>query len=94
MDTSTTCSTDRWTGIDYVVSGAGGKLDERPPNDLDRAGTRSWAAEAHCLLVDVTADQITVTPYAGMAANEDQPRTVERRTPDGGKDTGSIIVTH
>ena len=31
-------------GLHYVVSGAGGKLDERTPTRLDEAGTVSWAA--------------------------------------------------
>ena len=76
----------RVDGIDYVISGAGGKLDERAPADFAAAGTRSWAAEAHCLLVDVTADQITVTPYAGMA--DDEARATDRGPPDARRREG------
>ena len=83
----------RMDGIDYVISGAGGKLEEQVPANFDVAGTRSWAAEAHCLLVDVTADRIIVTPYAGMADDEHEPRIVVRRTPDGRQETGPITVT-
>ena len=83
----------RMDGIDYVISGAGGKLEEQVPANFDVAGTRSWAAEAHCLLVDVTADRIIVTPYAGMSVDEHEPRIVVRRTPDGGQETGPITVT-
>ena len=38
--------------LDYVVSGAGGKVDTDPPR-TDEAGTLSWAAAPHCLLVQV-----------------------------------------
>jgi tartrate-resistant acid phosphatase type 5 len=80
-------------GIDYVISGAGGKLDDRPPSDFAVAGTRSWAAEAHCLLVEVTEDRITVTPYAGMATSDHEPQIVDRRRPDGGTVIDPIVVT-
>jgi tartrate-resistant acid phosphatase type 5 len=50
-------------GIHYVVSGAAGKLQEDPPFRFDDGGTVAWASVPHCLLVEVTADAITVSPY-------------------------------
>ena len=37
-------------GIDYVVSGASGKLRTEPPRGFEQAGTRAWAAAGHFLL--------------------------------------------
>jgi len=76
-------------GLDYVVSGAGGKLDERPPTRFAEAGTRSWAAEPHCLLVQVAPDRLTVTPYGATAAGV---RPISRRRPDGGVTDEPIVV--
>lgn len=82
----------RVDGIDYVISGAGGKLEHEPPRDFEVAGTCSWAAEPHCLLIEVTHDQVAITPYAGMAEGQSEPHVVERRTPDGAILNGPIIV--
>ena len=69
-------------GLAYVVSGAGGKLDERAPTRFAEAGTRSWAAEPHCLLVQVTADRMVVTPYGPTPVGA-APVPIARRRPDG-----------
>ena len=84
----------RVDGIDYVISGAGGKLEPEPPCDLEAAGTRSWAAEPHCLLVEVTRDKVTITPYAGMGDGDAEPQVVERRAADGTPVTGPIVIDH
>jgi hypothetical protein len=68
--------------LQYVVSGAGGKLDERPPNRFEEAGTQSWAAVPHCLLVQVTPDRLIVTPY-GPTPPGAGPVPIARRRPDG-----------
>ena len=84
----------RVDGIDYVISGAGGKLDIEPPRDFEAAGTCSWAAEPHCLLVEVSRERLTITPYAGMADGDAEPRVVERRAPDGTIVTEPITVEY
>ena len=40
-------------GISYVVSGAAGKLRPEPPQRVEAAGTRAWAAAGHFLLVRI-----------------------------------------
>jgi len=64
-------------GLQYVVSGAGGKLEEREPVRFAEAGTRSWAAAPHCLLVQVRPDRLVVVPYGptppGRPAGPDRP---------------------
>ena len=60
-------------GLDYLISGAGGKLQVDPPTWFDAAGTETWAVEPHCLLVQVTEEQVIVapmgaTPWGGAPA--------------------------
>jgi hypothetical protein len=52
-------------GIDYVVSGAAGKLRPEPPTAFEAAGTKAWAAAGHFLLVDADADRLRVRPLDG-----------------------------
>jgi len=82
----------RVDGIDYVISGAGGKLELEPPSKFEAAGTRSWEAQPHCLLVEVTADRVTITPFAGMADGDAEPRVVDRKAPDGAVVSEPIVV--
>jgi len=77
--------------LQYVVSGAGGKLDERPPTRFAEAGTRSWAAVPHCLLVQVTPDRLVIVPY-GPTPLSAQPTPIARQRPDGTMTDDPIIV--
>lgn len=79
-------------GLHYVVSGAGGKLDERPPTRFAECGTVSWAAVPHCLLVQVTADQLIIVPY-GATPPGAQPRPIPRRLMDGTITDAPIVLT-
>lgn len=83
----------RVDGIDYVVSGAGGKLDTEAPQRYDVAGTISWAAAPHCLFVEVEEERVVITPYAGMDEGHHKPAVVARRTPDGELVEGPIVLT-
>ena len=74
-----------------MVSGAGGKLDEREPTRFAEAGTVSWAAAPHCLLVQVRPDRLVVVPY-GPTPPGAQPRAISRRRPDGTQTDEPIIV--
>jgi hypothetical protein len=78
-------------GLDYIVSGAGGKLDERPPPATVEAGTVSWAAAAHCLLVHATPDALTVVPY-GATPPGGQPVPLVRHRPDGSPVDDAIVI--
>ena len=77
--------------LDYVVSGAGGKLKLDPPTSFDEGGTLTWAAEPHCLLVEVTDDRLTITPYAATPPGG-QPRPVVRQTPAGERTDAPIVL--
>jgi tartrate-resistant acid phosphatase type 5 len=76
----------RRDGIDYFLSGAGGKLREDPPEKFVSAHTVAWAAQSHLLHVRVDGGTMTVTPIAGltpdgrphpMTAQDPQDRVVE-----------------
>jgi tartrate-resistant acid phosphatase type 5 len=69
-------------GLDYVIAGGGAKLDERTPIRFEEAGTQSWAAAPHCLLVQVLPDRLIVVPY-GPTPPGAQPVPIARRRPDG-----------
>ena len=72
----------RVDGFDYVIAGAGGKLDHEVPQRWADAGTVSWAPEAHCLLVEVDAEQVVITPFGGTEPGR-EPQPVRRLTPGG-----------
>ncbi|HEU5063801.1 MAG TPA: metallophosphoesterase [Solirubrobacterales bacterium] len=69
-------------GIDYVVSGAAGKLRTEPPTGFGEAGTRAWAAAGHILLVDLDKDRALVHPVTGVA-DDGSLEEIELRSPDG-----------
>jgi hypothetical protein len=77
--------------LDYVVSGAGGKLDEGVPRRTGEAGTLSWAAVPHCLLVQATPEALAIVPY-GPTPPGGQPAPLPRRRPDGSVVDGPIVV--
>lgn len=77
--------------LDYIVAGAAAKLQERPPCRFEEGGTLSWAAEPHCLLVEVDDERMAITPYGPTEPGE-EPRPITRRSPDGGVVEGPIVI--
>jgi len=55
----------RADGIDYFVTGGGGKVRAGRPGAMEEAHTVSWAAACHFLLVEIGGDQAQVTPIGG-----------------------------
>jgi len=80
-------------GIDYVVSGAAGKLRTEPPTGFEAAGTRAWAATGHFLLIDLDDERALVHPVAGVAA-DGSLEEIELRSPDGERLSGPIEIRH
>jgi tartrate-resistant acid phosphatase type 5 len=79
-------------GLHYMISGAGGKLDERAPTRFAESGTVSWATVPHCLLVQVTADRLVIVPY-GATPRGGQPSPIPRRLTDGTITDAPIVLT-
>jgi predicted phosphodiesterase len=78
-------------GVDYVVSGAAAKLQDGSPCNWEEGGTVSWAREAHCLLAEVEADRIVVTPYGATEVGE-EPQPIRALTPDGRPADAAFVV--
>jgi hypothetical protein len=79
-------------GIDHIISGAGAKLDQDHPRAWGETGTLSWAAQAHCLLIEVNADRLVVTPY-GTLGPDGRPRPIERHDRNGTPTSEPIALT-
>jgi hypothetical protein len=77
-------SEEAWVSawIDYVVSGAAGKLRPEPPHGFEAAGTRAWAAAGHFLLVEADDDRLLVRPLAGVA-DDGSLEPIEPVDPEG-----------
>ena len=80
----------RHNGIDYLITGAGSKLDKRPPERFDEAHTLTWSKHAHFLLVTVQGKTMTVRVIGEMDGNE--LRDVPRYTPSGDDITAPIVL--
>jgi hypothetical protein len=74
----------RDNGIDYFVSGAAGKFRGGTPDHFEAAGTLSWSAECHFLLVRIDGDRMVVRAVAGEAPGAETLRDIVRRDPRGG----------
>ena len=51
---------NRMNGIDYLISGAAGKVTTQTPDKFDAAGTVFWSPTCHFLLVTVEGKRMTV----------------------------------
>jgi hypothetical protein len=73
-------------GIDYVVSGAAGKLRPEPPQGFAEAGTRAWAATGHFLLGEAGPERISVRAVDGSL------QTIEAVDPEGRPVAAEVVV--
>jgi 3',5'-cyclic AMP phosphodiesterase CpdA len=78
-------------GIHYVVSGAAGKLQEDPPQRWADGGTVGWASQPHCLLVQVEADRIVVTPFGPIEEGE-EPEPIQVLGTDGEPVDAHVVI--
>jgi 3',5'-cyclic AMP phosphodiesterase CpdA len=76
----------RADGIDYFVTGGGGKVRPGPPRDFEAARTVSWAAACHFLLVKIEGGTAEVTPIGG------EGRPLELRSPSGAVVPATTVV--
>jgi hypothetical protein len=80
----------RHAGIDYLITGAGSKLDVRPPSGFDEARTVTWSNHAHFLLVTIQEHTMKVRVIGELEG--DTLRDVPRFTPSGEEITGPIVL--
>ena len=83
---------NRVRGVDYLVTGAAGKVRDGRPERFDEVGTQSWAAEGHFLVVDVDDDEMVIHPVTDVDA-DGRLTYLRRTTPDGGEAAGPIRVS-
>jgi tartrate-resistant acid phosphatase type 5 len=77
--------------ITCIVSGAGGQLRHDPPRDLARARIQAWAVDSHFLLVEVTPDQLAVTPICDVDA-QGKLLALPLQAPDGTPVPTPIVI--
>lgn len=80
----------RVNGIDYFISGAGGKIRSGTPGRMDEAHTVTWAPACHFLLVTIDGDTMTVRAIGEERHGDLQD--IERFDRDGQRTTGPIVV--
>ena len=77
-------------GVNYIVSGASGKVNTSTPKKFAKAHTLSWAAACHFLLVKVDGNQMTIRPVGEL--RDGKLADIERRDPSGAVVTGPVVV--
>jgi hypothetical protein len=76
----------RGDGIDYFVTGGGGKVRSGRPGKMAEAQTVAWAAACHFLLVQIDGKEARVTPIGGDG------RPLTPAGPDGGAAEATTTV--
>ena len=72
------------------MTGAGGKLSRFTPNKFKKAGTDSWCAANHFLIVTIDGKKARVKPIGGMVG--DELSEISRLSPQHEDVTGEIEV--
>jgi hypothetical protein len=78
-------------GIDYFVTGGAARTRSDPPRHFAAAGTRSWSAECHFLLVRIEGARMHVRAVGEATSSTPLP-DIERHAPDGTRSSGPIEV--
>ena len=92
----------RHNGIDYLVTGAGSKLDRGTPDRFNEAHTQTWSNHAHFLLVTIREETLTVRVIGELDGEAqadlkvglyaDGLHDVPRFTPSGEEVSGPIVL--
>ena len=79
-------------GIDYLVTGAGSKLDPGAPDRFEDARTVTWSNHAHFLLMTIQGRTMTARVIGESEDERDGLRDVPRFTPAGETVSGPIVL--
>jgi tartrate-resistant acid phosphatase type 5 len=82
----------RADGIDYLVTGAAGKLRRTPPDDFEAAHTVSWATACHFLLGRIDGHRMLVRAIGEIENPDDNPTDITRLDPAGAPLAGPIEI--
>jgi tartrate-resistant acid phosphatase type 5 len=82
---------NRVNGIDYLISGAAGKVSKNKPNKFNEAGTVCWSPTCHFLLVKVEGKSMTIRAI-GKLNGVGELVDIPRKSPSGAVVSEPIIV--
>ena len=81
----------RVEGINYFITGAGGKVRLDPPSHFADAHTTCWAAAGNFLIVEVGADRMVVTPMAAAGVTAELAELITF-DPQRSRVAGPIVI--
>jgi tartrate-resistant acid phosphatase type 5 len=81
----------RHDGIDYFITGAGGKVRLQPPTDFADAHTNCWASAGNFLVVEVSAERMVVTAFAALGPNGEL-RELKTFDPSGNGAASTFVI--
>ena len=81
----------RVEGIDYFVTGAGGKVRLEPPSDFAGAHTTCWAAAGHFLVVEVSAARMVVTAFGALGPGGEM-KELQTFDPAGSRAASTFVI--
>ena len=73
---------NRMNGIDYIISGAAGKISKSTPNKFKKAGTVFWSPTCHFLLVTIEGKHMTIRAI-GRLNEAGELADIPRKKPNG-----------
>jgi tartrate-resistant acid phosphatase type 5 len=82
---------NRVNGIDYLISGAAGKVSTGKPNKFAKAGTVFWSPTCHFLLITVERKRMTIRAI-GRLDGAGELVDIPRKAPSGDIVSEPIIV--
>jgi tartrate-resistant acid phosphatase type 5 len=82
---------NRVNGIDYLISGAAGKVSEGKPDKFAKAGTVCWSPTCHFLLVTVDGKRMTVRAI-GKLNEAGELADIPQKAPNGNIVPEPIII--
>ncbi|HET9714074.1 MAG TPA: hypothetical protein VFP64_19470, partial [Pyrinomonadaceae bacterium] len=82
---------NRMNGIDYLISGAAGKVSKNKPNEFASAGNVFWSPTSHFLLVTIKGKQMTVRAI-GALDSAGELVDVPRKAPNGDEVKEPIVI--
>lgn len=81
----------RVEGIDYFISGAGGKVRLEPPTQFADAHTNCWAAAGNFLVVEVSAERMVVTALAQLGPDGELAE-LQTFDPSGNRAASTFVI--
>jgi tartrate-resistant acid phosphatase type 5 len=82
---------NRVNGIDYLISGAAGKVSQGKPDKFAKAGTVCWSPTCHFLLVTVDGKRMTVRAI-GKLNEAGELADIPQKAPNGNIVPEPIII--